>query len=50
MRLLIIFVILAFVVLVPFVIWGDSLEAFFTQQATIDWLVDYGHGPSPFCC
>jgi len=43
MRLLIIFVILAFVVLVPFVIWGDSLEAFFTQQATIDWLVDYGY-------
>lgn len=43
MRLIIIFVVLTFVVLIPFAIWGNSLEAFFTQQATVNWLADYGY-------
>lgn len=43
MRILIIFVALAVFVLLPFAIWGESLEAFFTEQATVDWLVDYGY-------
>lgn len=43
MRLFIIFVILALAVLIPFAIWGDSMEAFFSQQAAVDWLADYGY-------
>jgi len=43
MRLLVVFAVLALLVLIPFAIWGDALEAFFTQQTAVDWLASYSY-------
>ncbi|WKN33047.1 VTT domain-containing protein [Porifericola rhodea] len=42
MRLLLIFIGLAVLVLIPFAIWGDHVDDFFTQIATVEWLRGYG--------
>jgi uncharacterized membrane protein YdjX (TVP38/TMEM64 family) len=42
LRLFGIFVILALLVLIPFLIWGEGFERRFTQAGAIEWLRDYG--------
>ena len=42
MRLLGLFVGLAFLVLMPFLIWGEGFETLFTGTGAISWLDDYG--------
>jgi uncharacterized membrane protein YdjX (TVP38/TMEM64 family) len=42
MRLLRLFLILALVVLIPFVIWGGRFEAWFTGDAAVAWLRGLG--------
>jgi len=41
-RLLWLFVALALLVLVPFLIWGEGLERMFSQERAVAWLADYG--------
>jgi uncharacterized membrane protein YdjX (TVP38/TMEM64 family) len=41
-RLIGIFVILAILVLIPFLIWGEQFEQRFSQAGAIEWLRDYG--------
>lgn len=41
-RLFAIFLVLAILVLVPFLIWGENFEQRFGQAGAIDWLRDYG--------
>ncbi len=41
MRLLLIFLLLAAAVLVPFFIWGDPMMSFFSQEGSIAWLKSY---------
>ena len=43
MRLLLIFLVLAALVLVPFLIWGGSLEAAFTREGAVEQLARYGN-------
>ena len=42
MRLVWLFLGLVVLVLVPFFVWGGTLERMFTQSGTVDWLRDYG--------
>jgi uncharacterized membrane protein YdjX (TVP38/TMEM64 family) len=42
LRLFGIFVILALLALIPFLIWGEGFERRFTQAGAIEWLRDYG--------
>ncbi len=42
MRLLWIFLLLAALVLIPFGIWGDDFETWFSQEAAVAWLNRYG--------
>jgi uncharacterized membrane protein YdjX (TVP38/TMEM64 family) len=42
LRLIGIFVILAILVLIPFLIWGEGFEQRFSQAGAVDWLRDYG--------
>ncbi len=42
MRLLWIFLGLVVLILIPFAIWGDALEAMFTPTGAADWLGRYG--------
>ena len=42
MRLLWIFLILAVLVLIPFGIWGDDFESWFSREGAIAWLERYG--------
>jgi len=42
MRLLWIFFGLVVLILIPFAIWGDTLEATFTPAGAVDWLNHYG--------
>jgi len=42
MRLLWLFLILAALVIVPFIIWGDFFEALFSQEGTAEWLEKFG--------
>lgn len=42
MRFLLLFAGLALLALVPFVLWGDALAAFFTAEGTVAWLHDRG--------
>ncbi len=42
LRLIAIFVILAILVLIPFLIWGEGFEQRFSQAGAIEWLRDYG--------
>lgn len=42
MRFLLLFLGLALLVLVPFLIWGDAAEAFFTAEGTVAWLRERG--------
>lgn len=42
LRLIGIFVILAILVLIPFLIWGEGFEQRFSQAGAIEWLRDYG--------
>jgi uncharacterized membrane protein YdjX (TVP38/TMEM64 family) len=42
LRLIVIFVILAILVLIPFLIWGEGFEQRFSQAGAIEWLRDYG--------
>ena len=42
MRLLLVFLTLAILVLIPFLIWGGWFEAAFSLEGTIAWLQDYG--------
>lgn len=42
MRLLWIFIGLAVLVLIPFLIWGEGFERVFSQAGTVAWLRDYG--------
>ena len=42
MRLLLVFLSLAIIVLIPFLIWGGRFEAAFSHDGTIAWLRDYG--------
>lgn len=42
MRLVWIFLILALLVLIPFLIWGESWERHFTGDGAVDWLREYG--------
>ena len=41
-RLALIFGILAILVLIPFLIWGDEFEAFFTIDGSREWLARFG--------
>lgn len=41
-RLFWIFALLALLVLIPFLIWGEGLERAFGQEAVVAWLADYG--------
>ena len=41
-RLFWIFVGLALLVLIPFLIWGEELERTFSQEGVVAWLADYG--------
>ncbi len=43
MRLLVTFLILAVLVLIPFAIWGEGLEAYFSQEGIIHWLEQLDH-------
>ena len=42
LRLIGIFVVLAILVLIPFLIWGEGFEQRFSQAGAVDWLRDYG--------
>jgi uncharacterized membrane protein YdjX (TVP38/TMEM64 family) len=42
LRLVAIFAILALLVLIPFLIWGEGFERRFSQAGAIEWLRDYG--------
>ena len=42
MRLLWIFLGLAAAFLIPFLVWGNSLAAAFTQEGAVDWLEQFG--------
>lgn len=42
MRLAAVFVALALVILIPFLIWGEWFEAVFTGEALRDWLQSFG--------
>lgn len=42
MRLFWIFVFFAALVLIPFLIWGDDFEAWFSQEAAVEWLRGFG--------
>ncbi len=42
MKLLLIFVLLAVAVIVPFLVWGEGMESAFTGEAAIGWLEGYG--------
>ena len=42
MRLWIIFGVLVILVLIPFFIWGETLEAMFSGEGAIEWLTGYG--------
>jgi len=41
MRLLYIFLGLAILFLIPFLIWGEGFEAVFSQEGTVTWLHNY---------
>lgn len=41
MRLILLFLILASLVLVPFFIWGETLMSIFSQQGSVDWLQQF---------
>ncbi len=41
-RLLLLFVGLAILLLIPFLIWGDLFESWFTRRGTVEWLRTYG--------
>lgn len=43
MRLLLIFLSLALLVLIPFAIWGEQIDTFFTQTSTVSFLESYGY-------
>ncbi len=43
MRLVFIFLLLVALVLIPFAIWGNTLEAIFSQNGAIDWMRQYGN-------
>jgi uncharacterized membrane protein YdjX (TVP38/TMEM64 family) len=45
-RLFWLFLLLALVVLIPFVIWGSGFEQTFSREGTIAWLTGYGRGAS----
>ncbi len=42
MRLIGIFLLLALLVLIPFGIWGDDFDAWFSGDAAVDWLRGFG--------
>lgn len=42
MRLLWIFLALAAAVVIPFVIWGEDFETWFSQEAAVDWMSRFG--------
>ena len=42
MRLLWLFLILALLIVLPFLIWGESFEDFFSHEGTIAWLDQFG--------
>jgi uncharacterized membrane protein YdjX (TVP38/TMEM64 family) len=42
MRLFLIFLFMAFAVLIPFLIWGGRFEAAFSRDGAVYWLRDYG--------
>lgn len=42
MRMLLVFLILASLVILPFLIWGDALTEMFSQQGSIAWMQQYG--------
>jgi uncharacterized membrane protein YdjX (TVP38/TMEM64 family) len=42
MRLLWLFLGLAVLVLIPFFIWGEQIQGYFTQAGAIEWLSNYG--------
>src|SRR5687768_13856182 len=42
LRLFGIFVLLAILVLIPFLIWGEGFEQRFGQAGAVEWLRDYG--------
>lgn len=42
MRLFWVFLALALLVLIPFVIWGEGFERTFTRTGAVDWLSGYG--------
>ena len=42
MRLLALFLGLALLVLIPFLIWGEGIERLFTGRGAVDWLTRYG--------
>lgn len=42
MRIFWLFLGLALLVLIPFLIWGEGFERAFTQAGAVDWLSDYG--------
>ena len=42
MRIWWIFLVLALLVMLPFMIWGDAFHDFFSQQGSIEWLQQYG--------
>lgn len=42
MRLLLVFLILAAIVLIPFAIWGEGLEQIFTQEGTVALMEQFG--------
>jgi uncharacterized membrane protein YdjX (TVP38/TMEM64 family) len=41
-RLFLIFLALALLVLIPFLIWGEGLEQLFSHERSVAWLADYG--------
>lgn len=41
-RLLLIFLVLAALMAVPFLIWGEGFERAFTREGTVAWLAEYG--------
>ena len=42
MRLLWIFLALAAAVVIPFVIWGEDFETWFSQEAAVEWMRQFG--------
>lgn len=43
MRLVWLFLGLALLVLIPFIIWGSALETAFSQTGTVEWLREFGN-------